>query len=159
MKTALVLFFVFLGLTGCGGGDSSDGAGGGEPDPGAPPADIAGNYKGTWNGSGTDANGRFTCSGSFTMSITQSGSSLVIKMSVLNGTGECDEAFEFSGGGTYNATTGEISMSLESTPNTADITGTVVQTDLVITMSGQWSITDSASASVLSSGTWKAEPL
>ena len=156
MKYAFSLFLVsfYLVFAGCGGGSSDSGGGSGE---GTVPQDIAGTYSGTFQGSGTTANGTFTCNGTFDMTITQSGGNLAVSV-IINPVviTQCDNAFNFSGGGSYNQTTGNISITAVQGGTNISINGTVTERDGQITASGQWSTTEVSSNKVIASGNWSA---
>ena len=158
-----VLVLLLLTATGCGGGgDSSDGAGG-ENAGGAGvgiPIDISGTYSLRWSGGGTNAMGAFTCSGTSTMTLTQSGTVLTARLILQSETGDCEDWFDLSMGGTYASSTGEINMSTEIGANTVIVTGTASQAvDGTVTLSGQWTVIDTASADVVASGDWSAQPM
>ena len=151
---SIFLFSIFLALNGCGGGSSDSGGG---SDNGTAPESLIGTYNGTFNGSGTNANGPFTCSGTFQMSISQSGSNLVVRLNidpvVIT---PCDNAFDFTGTGTYNPNTGVVGMSTTSGNTTISVNGTATEKDGKITISGVWSTIETNSSDVIASGTWTA---
>lgn len=151
-----LLWLVTLLLVACGGGDSGSGGGGAT----TIPANIAGNYTGNWSGSGTNAAGTFTCEGTFNLSISQAGTTLVVTFNLQStgGTaaGECTDAFSFSGGGTYNASSGELNIESEQGSESAFLNGTASEAMATITINGTWSVLDTASGDVVSSGTWNA---
>ena len=157
------LLSLSLMLTACGGGSSSSDGGGDPVDPTTIPAVISGSYSGTWEGSGTNASGTFTCEGTFTLNVSQSGSTIVVTYSVVtsggSGTGQCTEAFNFTGNGTYNASNGALGILSVQDTITAALSGTASEQAGKITLSGTWSTTESASANVVASGTWTAESL
>ena len=151
---SFVLVSFFLIFTGCGGGSSDSGSGSSK---GTVPQNIVGTYSGAWEGSGTNANGPFTCAGTFLMSISQSGGTLVARLNITSeGVTPCDEGFNFTGGGNYNQTTGNISITAEQGGTTISINGTVTERDGQITMSGQWSTSEISSNNVIASGNWSA---
>lgn len=162
MKYVFSTFLVslFLLLVACGGGSSSS-DGGGDTMDGANPQDISGTYSGTWTGSGTDESGTFTCGGTFTLNVSQSGSTIVVTFDVVTtsgtGIGQCTEAFNFTGNGTYGASTGELHITSTQDGITASVNGFSGEPDGKITLSGTWSTTDTASSDVIASGTWTAE--
>ena len=154
MKQAVSIVLVFLIVTACGGGSSESGTGPGE---GTVPDSVVGTYSGTFEGSGTNANGPFTCAGTFLMTISQSGGALVARLSITSpGISPCDEGFSFSGSGNYNSTTGNITISGEQGGTTISLVGTATEQDGQVTMSGRWSTIETASANVIASGTWTA---
>lgn len=165
MKYILSTFLLslVLMLTACGGGSSSSDGGGDSMDGDTFPESISGTYSGTWEGSGTSASGVFTCQGTFTLTISQSGSTIVVTYNVVtsggSGTGQCTEAFDFSGNGTYNASTGALGILSVEGAITASLSGTASEQTGKITLSGIWSTTETASAAVIASGTWTAESL
>lgn len=151
--TSFLLFFIFLSLSACGGG-SSDSGGGGDT---TTPESLVGTYTGTFNGRGTNANGPFTCSGKFQMTISQSGSNLVVRLNVdpIVIT-PCNNVFNFSGSGNYNSSTGAVSMTGKSGNTTISINGTASEKNEQVTMSGSWSQIETNSSDVIASGTWTA---
>ena len=157
------LLSLFLILTACGGGSSSSDGGGDSMDGTTIPPIIAGSYTGTWEGSGTNASGVFTCEGTFTLNISQSGSTIVVTFSVVasgaSGAAQCTEAFNFTGNGTYNASNGALAILSVQDSITAALSGTASEQAGKITLSGTWSTTETASANVVASGTWTAESL
>lgn len=159
MKRVLstVLATLFLVVTGCGGsGDTSDGGGAEEP---VNPQNIAGTYSGTWEGSGTDENGVFTCSGEFVVTITQGGIVITANFNLVTGMGPCNDFFDAPGNGTYDASTGEVRLELVAGANTVDIVGTATLQGSGITLSGQWSTINTVSNAVVASGTWVAQSI
>ena len=74
-----------------------------------------------------------------------------------SGTGQCTDAFSFSGSGTYNANDGALAILSVIGNVTAAVNGTASEQDGKITLSGTWSTTDTNSAGVIASGTWTAE--
>lgn len=165
VKTAFstILISLFFVLAGCGGGSSSS-DGGGEPPPEATvPQTISGSYSGTWEGSGTNASGVFTCEGEFNLNISQSGSTIAVAFSVISssgsGTGQCTEAFSFTGNGIYNAGNGDLAILSIAADITAALNGGASEQGGKITINGTWSTTDTNSADVIASGTWTAESL
>lgn len=156
MKHAASIFFfsVLLILGGCGGGSSDSGSG---SDGGTVPQSLVGTYSGTFQGSGTNANGSFTCSGAFQMTISQSGSNLVVRLRldpvVVT---PCDNAFDFTGGGTYNPTTGAVSITSSVGNTTISINGEASESNGKIMISGSWSTTETNSNDVIAAGTWTA---
>lgn len=166
MKTAIstLLVSMVLLLAACGGGSSSSDGGTAlppEPEDATVPQDISGSYSGTFEGSGTNASGVYTCSGTFDLDITQSGSTITVVFSVTSSTGSgtarCTEPFSFSGNGTYNSTNGAIAILSTTSQITAAINGEASELAGKITMIGNWSTTETNSASVIASGTWSAE--
>ena len=159
-----VLMILSLAVTGCGGGSSSTGSGSstdtGTSSPSvAAPEVVSGSYSGSWEGSGTNAAGTFVCSGQFGMVLSQSGTDLDVTLSLLTGTGECNDFFEVSGFGTYLSSTGELTFSASVGENTISVVGTATEQNGTITFAGRWSATNSASNIVVASGTWTAESL
>jgi hypothetical protein len=154
---------VVLLISACGGGSSSSDGGGDPPPEASIPQSIAGSYQGTWEGSGRDVSGVYTCEGTFNLTVTQSGSTVTVAFSVVSssgsGTARCTEAFSFSGDGVYNANTGEVSILSTIGNVTAALSGTASELGGTISMSGNWSTTDAKSAGVIASGTWTAESL
>lgn len=147
---------LLLTVTGCGGGDSSDGA---DSDT-TFPADISGTYSLQWSGGGTGATGAFTCSGTATLTLVQAGTVLSATLVLQSDTGDCEDWFDWSGGGSYASSTGAINMGTEIGDNTVILTGAASQAaDGTITLSGQWTVINTASADVVASGSWSAEPM
>ena len=151
---SFVLVFFFLITAACGGGSSDSGSGSTE---GTVPQNIVGTYSGTFEGRGTNANGAFTCNGTFSMTISQSGGNLVVNLTVDTIViTPCNDAFNFSGSGSYNQTTGNISITVEQGGTTISLSGTATERDGQITMSGQWSTSETSSNNVIASGNWTA---
>ncbi len=160
MKRALVQVFLVafvFAVVGCGGGETSDGAGGSSGATNANPDSIAGTYSGTWEGRGTSATGTFVCSGEFVMVISQSGAQVVVALTLVTGSGECDDFFAFSGSGSYVSSTGEISVSAPIGDNTVNLVGTATGQTGQVTINGRWSTIVTNSANVVASGTWTAQ--
>lgn len=162
MKTAFSTFLVtmYLLLAACGGGSSSSDGGGDSTEGATIPQNISGSYSGTWEGSGVGVAGVFTCEGTFNLNISQSGSTITVAFSVVSssgsGTGQCVQAFSFSGNGTYNATTGEVAILAVNGGITVSVNGVASEQGGIITLSGAWSTTATNSANVIASGTWTA---
>ena len=91
------------------------------------------------------------------MTITQSGSNLAVNL-VIDPivVTPCDNAFNFSGGGTYNPNNGNISITVNKGGITISINGTATEQNGQITMSGQWSTSEISSNNVIASGNWSA---
>ena len=163
MKTAFstLLVSMFLFLTACGGGSSSSDGGGAPPPEATVPQDISGGYSGTWEGSGRDVSGVYTCEGTFDLEITQSGSTITVSFSVTSSAGSgnarCTEPFSFSGGGTYNSTNGTLAILSVIGEITVALSGSASELGGKITLGGTWSTTETNSAAVIASGTWAAE--
>ena len=160
-----VPILLLLAVTGCGSGDSSDGAGGenGNGNGGGSgggtmfPADISGTYTMQWSGGGTNATGAFTCSGTATLTLAQAGTVITATLVVQTETGDCEAWFNWTGSGTYASSTGAISMGTVIGANTVIFTGTAsAGTDGTVSLSGQWTVINTASADVVVSGTWSA---
>ena len=163
MKTAFstLLVSTFLLLAACGGGSSSSNGGGEPPQEATIPQNISGSYSGSWEGSGRDVSGVYTCEGTFNLNITQSGSTITVSFSVTSSSGtgaaRCKEPFSFSGGGTYNSTNGALAILSVIGDVTAAINGTASELGGKITLRGTWSTTETNSAAVIAGGTWTAE--
>ncbi len=97
--------------------------------------------------------------GTLNMKISQSGSTLVVTSNVKTEEGDCEDDFEFSAGsrGSYISNTGAISITSAQDGNTLSLNGIATEQDGNIRISGQWSVIDTASADVVSAGTWSAE--
>ena len=152
--TSIFILSLLLIVSGCGGGSSDSG---GSSDGGTIPKSLVGTYTGTFDGRGTNANGPFTCSGSFQMTISQSGGNLVVRVNVdpIVVT-PCDGAFNVTATGTYNPTNGVVSFGNTSGSTTVSVSGNATEKEGQITLSGAWSITETSSSTVIASGTWMA---
>ena len=95
------------------------------------------------------------------LEISQSGTTITATFAVTStggsGTARCTEAFSVSSDGTYTSNNGALSILTVIGEITASVTGTASEQNGKITLSGNWSTTNTNSAAVIASGTWTAE--